>query len=83
MLDLVLTTDEHLVTNLHTTTGISDHDIVYFNINVTPQPKRIHEVWKCKKADPESAKQSLQDATEFSLNQDVRSRIGTFFFFFF
>ena len=66
ILDLVLTTNENLVSNLHTTTGISDHDIVHFNINVTPRPKCIQprKVWNYKKADPEAVRNSLQGATE-------------------
>ncbi|XP_072039781.1 uncharacterized protein [Amphiura filiformis] len=68
VLDLVCTTNPNIVNNIRVASGISDHDILIFEINLAPkrQNKCPHKVFNFKKADTENLKNILeQNSTEF------------------
>ena len=65
-LDLITTTNPNLVSDIEVSHGISDHDIVTFNINMKPKyhgkPKR--KIYQFHKADPELLKQQAEVLTQ-------------------
>jgi hypothetical protein len=66
ILDLVMTTNEDLVENITVEPGISDHNLVLFDINMTPrlQKKPPRKIYKYSKADTDDIKKCLEEATE-------------------
>ena len=53
ILDLILTSNPSIITNTHTTPGMSDHEAVTFEVNLNPirNRKPPHKVFKYKSAD--------------------------------
>ncbi len=77
ILDLIVSSNEGLVTNVHTSPGISDHLIVNFELDVLPKSRvcKPRMIWKYDKADPSEVKQSIKKATDeyFSSPPEQRS----------
>ncbi len=77
ILDLIVSSNEGLVTNVHTSPGISDHLIVNFELDVLPKSRvcKPRMIWKYDKADPSEVKQSIKRATDayFSSPPEQRS----------
>ena len=53
ILDLILISNPSIITNTHTTPGMSDHEAVTFEVNLNPirNRKPPHKVFKYKSAD--------------------------------
>ena len=77
VLDLIPTTNEGLISQVHTSPGISDHLIVNFDIDISPQSRKCRPrmIWNYTKADPTKAHQLLKEATDvyFSSSPDLRT----------
>ena len=77
ILDLVVTNNPNLVGNVQTHSGISDHDIVIFEINVNPRstPKPSHTVFVYSKTDTEKLLSDIDKAKQnfFSSNPQLRT----------
>ncbi|XP_072036924.1 uncharacterized protein [Amphiura filiformis] len=79
-LDLIFTNNQNIVSNIQTHSGISDHDIVTCDINVSPKWKRkpIRKIYQYNKADVSSLKCSLQKETEtFFANQPEQNSVDS------
>ena len=74
ILDLVLATVPHMVSNIQTKPGIRDHDIVLFDINMRPklQRKPVRTIYQYDKANKDDIKTqcSQMTSTYFERNPD-------------
>ena len=76
ILDLVLTTNPNIISDLSSCPGISDHDIVMFSLSVSPKihQKPPRKIWQYKKADNTSLENYLTEyADSFLLNAPSRT----------
>ena len=79
ILDLVMTTNANIVSDLTTVSGISDHDIVVFSLSLSPKihrkPRR--KIWQYNKADMSTFSAYLEEAfISFSADSPSRSVSG-------
>ena len=74
ILDLILTSNPSIITNTHTTPGMSDHEAVTFEENLNPirNRKPPHKVFKYKSADWCKLKNEISKLTDeyFDSNPD-------------
>ena len=80
ILDLVLTNNDKIVNNIKVVQGISDHDIVLFQVNLACKKKRYvkHKIYIRKRANTDRIKEELQnfaDHFEQSLSLWKRSEM--------
>ena len=76
ILDLVLTSNPNLLTNISSSSGISDHDIVSFDLSVSPKIHRKppRKLWQYRKSETKSLEKYLTEFTEtFILEAPSRS----------
>lgn len=72
ILDLVFTNNSNMITNVQTYPGISDHDIVTCNINISPSVKRKppRKIYQYHKSDTESLTASLASEVNTFFNNN-------------
>ena len=74
ILDLVLTSNSALISNVNTVSGMSDHEAVLFQINMNPMKKTTppHKVYNYKTANWETFKSNIILLTQkyFDRNRD-------------
>ena len=77
VLDLICTNNPNIVSNIRTVTGVSDHLILLFDINMQPkrQSKPPHKVYTYSKADEEGLKSWLNKCNDtfFQTEPNLRS----------
>ncbi len=66
ILDLVMTSNENLIENVNVCPGVSDHNIVLFDINMTPklQPKQARKIFKYHKADEQEIRSFIKEQSD-------------------
>jgi hypothetical protein len=71
-LDLVFTNNSNLISNVKVYPGICDHDIVTFNINMSPSVKRKppRKIYQYHKSDTKSLKESLETEVDSFLSNN-------------
>ena len=79
ILDLVLTNNIHIINNVRVIPGISDHDMVLFEVNLACRGKKPvrRKIYMRKKSDTTRIKKELQDfANDFeeTKNESVHTR---------
>ena len=80
ILDLIITTNAQLVTNIDSNPGISDHNLITFNINMKPkrQIKPSRKLYNFNKVDTDQLKQRVKQFTEeFLLSDPSRNSVDT------
>ena len=76
ILDLILTSNTSIITNTHTTPGMSDHEAVTFEVNLNPirNRKPPHKVFKYKSADWYKLKNEISKLTDEYFDSDPNSQ---------
>ena len=76
ILDLILTSNPSIITNTHTTPGVSDHEAVTFEVNLNPirNRKPPHKVFKYKSADWYKLKNEISKLTDEYFDSDPNSQ---------
>ena len=76
ILDLILTSNPSIITNTHTTPGMSDHEAVTFEVNLNPirNRKPPHKVFKYKSADWYKLKNEISKLTDEYFDSDPNSQ---------
>ena len=76
ILDLILTSNPSIITNTHTTPGMSDHEAVTFEVNLNPirNRKPPHKVFKYKSADWCKLKNEISKMTDEYFDTDPNSQ---------
>ena len=76
ILDLILTGNPSIITNTHTTPGMSDHEAVTFEVNLNPirNRKPPHKVFKYKSADWYKLKNDISKLTDEYFDSDPNSQ---------
>ncbi|XP_072042262.1 uncharacterized protein [Amphiura filiformis] len=66
ILDLIVTTNSQIISDVEVSPGISDHSIVTFNINLKPkqQSKPPRKIYNFLRADVENLKQNVKEHTQ-------------------
>ena len=85
ILDLILTSNPSIITNTHTTPGMSDHEAVTFEVNLNPirNRKPPHKVFKYKSADWCKLKNEISKMTDEYFDTDPNSHdVNTNWIFF-
>ena len=85
ILDLILTSNPSIITNTHTTPGMSDHEAVTFEVNLNPirNRKPPHKVFKYKSADWCKLKNEISKMTDEYFDTDHDSHdVNTNWIFF-
>ena len=77
ILDLVLTTKPDMISNVEVGCGISDHDIVMFDVNLKPtlNKKKPRRVFMFKKGNMEAAKNDLKKHFDEYLSLKLPSKL--------
>ena len=78
ILDLVLTNNVNIINNVRVIPGISDHDMVLFEVNLACRKKKPvrRKIYMRKRADTTRIKKELQDfANDFALYHPYKERI--------
>ena len=78
VLDLICTNNPNIVSNIRTVTGVSDHLILLFDINMQPkrQSKPPHKVYTYSKADEEGLKSWLNKCNETFFQTEPNLRLS-------
>ena len=76
VLDLIVTSCPHLVSNIEVQPGISDHDIVLFSFNMKPkpQPKVPRKIFNYQKANVDEIKAKTSEFCQSFLSEDPNTR---------
>ena len=76
VLDLIVTSNPNIISNVRVIPGMSDHDIVLFEINMSPkiQRKPPHRIYKFDRQDTNIIKSYLNNRAEAFLSSDPSSR---------
>ena len=76
ILDLIPTSNPSIITNTHTTPGMSDHEAVIFEVNLNPirNRKPPHKVFKYKSADWCKLKNEISKLTDEYFDTDPNSQ---------
>ena len=76
IMDLILTSNPSIITNTHTTPGMSDHEAVTFEVNLNPirNRKPPHKVFKYKSADWYKLKNEISKLTDEYFDSDPNSQ---------
>ena len=85
ILDIILTSNPSIITNTHTTPGMSDHEAVTFEVNLNPirNRKPPHKVFKFKSADWCKLKNEISKMTDEYFDTDPNSHdVNTNWIFF-
>ena len=80
VLDLVATTCPHLVSNVRVVPGISDHDVVLFDVNLKPkhQAKLPHKIYNYKKGDIDQLRfETKQFSNQFVASDPLQNSVDT------
>ena len=77
VLDLIYTSNPNIVNNIRIQPGISDHDILLFDLNLKPkrQNKPVRKIYSFHKADSDKLKSMLREENDkfFQSDPDLRS----------
>ena len=77
ILDLICTSNPNIINNIRTESGISDHDILMFDLSVNPkrQNKPARKIYNFNKADSDNFKSMLREECDRFLqsNPELRS----------
>ncbi|XP_072039335.1 uncharacterized protein [Amphiura filiformis] len=79
VLDLICTNNPNVVSNIRTKPGVSDHDIVLFDLNLKPKrmSKPPRKIYNFKKAATQSIKEALEaNSRDFFLNEPMNKSVN-------
>ncbi|XP_072028522.1 uncharacterized protein [Amphiura filiformis] len=79
VLDLICTNNPNVVSNIRTQPGVSDHDIVLFDLNLKPKrmSKPPRKIYNFKKAATQSIKEMLEaNSRDFFLNEPMNKSVN-------